>query len=226
VGLRSGVFVAMGNRRTIDMATITWIHHASVLIEGEKRIYIDPWKLAGLGTPRTADLVLVTHDHFDHLSPPDLELIVTDATEILAPKSALAQLGGSAGRVRPVAVGDVLQAAGLRVEVVAAYNVGKKFHPKAAGNVGYVVTVDGERIYHAGDTDRIPEMMGLAPDVALLPIGGTYTMTSAEAAEAVRDLGAKRAIPIHFGDIVGSRQDALDFQQRCSVPVEILEPAA
>lgn len=208
------------------MATISWIHHASILIEGDKRVYIDPWKLTGLAQPGPADLVLVTHDHFDHLSPPDLTRICSATTEILVPKAAAARLAGVPGKVRPVTAGEQLLAADLRVEVVAAYNTNKKFHPRAAGYVGYVVTIDGERIYHAGDTDRIPEMKGLAPDVALLPVGGTYTMTAREAAEAADDLGAKRVIPIHYGDIVGSAADARELKKLCRQPVEILEPMA
>ncbi len=206
------------------MAIVTWLRHASVLIEGEKRVYVDPWELKA---PRPADLVLVTHDHFDHLSPPDLEAICTATTELVAPKGALAKLAGlRAGKRHGVAPGEALVAAGLRVEVIAAYNVGKKFHPKSAGNVGYVVSVDGERIYHAGDTDLIPEMKGLAPDVALLPIGGTYTMTAEEAARAAAELGARKVIPIHFGAIVGSADDAATLRRLCAVPVEIQEPAS
>jgi L-ascorbate metabolism protein UlaG (beta-lactamase superfamily) len=208
------------------MAKITWIHHASVLIEGEKRVYIDPWKLEALQAPAPADLVLITHDHFDHLSVEDLQRITTAKTEILVPAEALDKLDAVAGKRRGVRPGETLVAAGLAVEVVPAYNVNKKFHPKDAKYVGYVVTVDGERIYHAGDTDQIEEMKGLAPDVALLPIGGTYTMTAPEAAKAVAALGAKRAVPIHFGSIVGRQEDAAEFKALCQVPVDILKPVA
>jgi L-ascorbate metabolism protein UlaG (beta-lactamase superfamily) len=204
------------------MATITWLRHASVLLEGTKRVYIDPWEIT---EPKAADLVLVTHDHYDHLSLPDLRAICGAASEIVVPEGAKSKLAGVKGKVHAVRPGQELNAAGLRVEVVAAYNISKAFHPKASGNVGYVVTLDGQRIYHAGDTDRIPEMKGLAPDVALLPVGGTYTMDAAEAAKAVVDLQAKKAIPIHFGTIVGDRKDAEQFKKLCQAPVEILEPA-
>ena len=206
------------------MAKITWIHHASVLIEGEKRVYVDPWKLEKLAKPAPADVVLITHDHFDHLSVPDLERICTAETEILAPKDALPKLAGVPGRRRGVTAGMELKVAGLPVKVVPAYNTNKKFHPKAAGYVGYVLTIDGERIYHAGDTDRIAEMKGLAPDVALLPVGCTYTMTASEAAQAAADLGAKRVIPIHYGDIVGTVSDAQELKRLCQQPVDVLEP--
>jgi len=204
------------------MATITWLRHASVLIEGEKRVYIDPWELRD---PKPADLVLVTHDHYDHLSLPDLKAVCGAATEIVAPRHAVGQLGGLGAKRHGVSVGDEVRAAGLGVEVIAAYNLGKKFHPQSAGNVGYVVTVDGERIYHAGDTDLIPEMKGLAPDVALLPIGGTYTMNAEEAAHAAAELGARRVIPIHFGAIIGGDEDAARLKELCSVPVQVQKPA-
>jgi L-ascorbate metabolism protein UlaG (beta-lactamase superfamily) len=201
------------------MAEIIWLRHASVLLEGSKRVYIDPWEIKSASL---ADLVLITHDHYDHLSVTDLKAVCGAATEICVPEGAVGKLAGVKGKVHGVRPGQELTVATLRVEVKAAYNIGKKFHPQEARNVGYVVTLDGERIYHAGDTDRIPEMKGIAPDVALLPVGGTYTMTADEAAKAVVDLQAKRAIPIHFGAIVGDAKDAARFKELCSVPVEIL----
>ena len=203
------------------MAAIVWIHHASVLLKGEKTVYIDPWKLK---QAEPADLVLITHDHYDHLSTEDLERVAQAETEILVPEPAVKKLRGVKGKIRGVRAGMQLTAAGLGIEVVPAYNVGKAFHPKSAGHVGYVVTIDGERIYHAGDTDRTAEMKGLKPDVALVPVGGTYTMDAKEAAQAVADLQARRAIPIHYGDIVGGAADAAEFKKLCKVPVEILEP--
>jgi L-ascorbate metabolism protein UlaG (beta-lactamase superfamily) len=204
------------------VAQIIWLRHASVLLEGTKRVYIDPWEIKA---PKIADLVLVTHDHYDHLSVPDLQALCSERTEIVVPEGAVRKVRGVRGKLHPARPGTELEAAGLRVEVIAAYNLGKAFHPKTAQNVGYIVTLDGERIYHAGDTDRIPEMRGLAPDVALLPVGGTYTMDAEEAAQAAADLQARRAIPIHFGAIVGSEEDAARFQSLCPVPVEILCPA-
>jgi L-ascorbate metabolism protein UlaG (beta-lactamase superfamily) len=204
------------------MVKITWLRHASVLLEGTKRVLIDPWEV---NETQTADLVLITHDHYDHLSLPDLKAVCGPATEIVVPEGAKSKLGGVKGKVHAVRPGQELNAAGLRVEVVAAYNVSKSFHPKTSGNVGYVVSLDGQRIYHAGDTDRIPEMKGLTPDVALLPVGGTYTMDAAEAAKAVADLQAKKAIPMHYGTIVGDRKDAEQLKKLCPIPVEILEPA-
>lgn len=203
------------------MAKVIWLRHASVLLEGEKCVYIDPWEIR---EPRPADLVLITHDHYDHLSLKDLKAVSGANTEIVVPEGAKGKLTGIKGKVHTVHPGQVLTAAGLHIEVLPAYNLSKAFHPKAANNCGYVVTIDGERIYHAGDTDRIPEMEGLAPDVALLPIGGTYTMDAEQAAKAASALKAKRAIPIHFGVIVGDDDDAARFKKLSQVPVEILKP--
>lgn len=204
------------------MVKIVWLRHASVLLEGSKRVYIDPWEVKASGP---ADLLLVTHDHFDHLSLPDLRALCGKQTSVIAPEGALGQLRRLAGALLGARPGQRLQAAGLTVEAVAAYNQGKRFHPRSANNLGYVVELDGERIYHAGDTDRIPEMKGLRPDVALLPVGGTYTMDATEAAAAVEDLQAGRVIPIHWGTVVGDRKDAELLKKLCKVPVEIQEPA-
>jgi L-ascorbate metabolism protein UlaG (beta-lactamase superfamily) len=204
------------------MAKVIWLRHASVLLEGEKRVYIDPWEIS---EPKPADLVLITHDHYDHLSIKDLKAVSGASTEIVAPESASGKLSALKNKVHLVSPGQTVTVAGLQVQVVPAYNLSKAFHPKTANNCGYVVTIDGERIYHAGDTDRIPEMEGLAPDVALLPIGGTYTMDAEQAAKAASELKAKRAIPIHFGVIVGDDDDAAKFKKLCKVPVEIQKPA-
>jgi len=173
------------------MQDIHWLGHASVRIDGPITIYIDPWKLARDAIP--ADLILITHGHHDHLSP-----------KIICPTSCESQLSGD---VRTIAAGDSIDLGQIRIEAVPSYNKHKPFHPKKAGNVGYIVQVDGQRIYHAGDTDLIPEMSEVRCDVALLPIGGTYTMNAKEAAQAAALLHAGVVIPIHWGDIVGSKRD-------------------
>lgn len=198
---------------------IAWLGHATILIQGEKRVMVDPWKLK---KPEPVDIVLVTHDHYDHCSPEDVEKVTGPATSIIAPPDAAARLGSGATSISP---GETLETCGVTVEAVAAYNVDKQYHPKSKGWVGYVVTMGGERIYVAGDTDRIPEMDAIRADVVVLPVGGTYTMNADEAAEAANRIGPGLAIPIHFGDIVGTEADARRFESRCSVPVKILAPA-
>lgn len=197
---------------------IHWLGHASFRIEGEQVIYVDPWKVR---TGEKADLILITHSHYDHCSPEDVAKIQKDETGIVTVSDCGSQLSGD---VREVAPGDKVMVHGIPVEAVPAYNIDKAFHPKANGWVGFIVTVDGTRIYHAGDTDRIPEMDHIKADIALLPIGGTYTMTASEAAEAAIAIGPKTVIPMHWGDIVGSKRDAERFRKLCAgkVDVEIL----
>lgn len=171
-----------------------WLGHASFRLDGPPTIYIDPWQLKP-GAP-TADIVLVSHDHYDHCSPEDIRRISGPHTVVVASPPAAKKLGGHVRTVRP---GERLHVFGVQIEAVPAYNVNKRFHPRQAEHVGFVVEVDGERIYFAGDTDRIPEMKDIRCDVALLPVGGTYTMDVAEAAQAAADIRPKVAIPMHYG---------------------------
>ncbi len=200
---------------------IHWLGHDSFRIDGDVTIYIDPWKLAA-GVP-PADLILITHEHSDHFSPDDIELIRTPQTEFVAIATVAAKLSGLVHTVKP---GDRLAVRGVEIEAMPAYNLSKKFHPREKGHVGYVLTVDRQRIYHAGDTDAIPEMEGLRPDIALLPVSGTYVMDAEEAVEAVKLLQPGLAIPMHYGAIVGSEADALRFQQLSPAPVKILTRGA
>ena len=197
---------------------IEWLGHATVLIRGDKNVMVDPWKLK---KAEPADLVLVTHDHYDHCSPEDVAKVRGPHTAVVAPPDAAAKLGPAVQSISP---GRVMEIAGVTVEATAAYNLKKQFHPKANGWVGFVITLGGERIYIAGDTDRTPEMDAIRADVVLMPVGGTYTMTAEEAAEAVNKINPRLAIPIHFGDIVGTAADAQRFMSLCSVPVKILSP--
>ena len=196
---------------------IHWLGHASFRIDAEKTIYIDPWKLAK--GARKADLILITHDHYDHCSPEDVAKIAKDDTVVVTIAAAAPKLKGDVRIVKP---GDSLTVAGIPIEAVPAYNVGKQFHPKEAGHVGFIVTVGGQRIYHAGDTDVIPEMDDIQADIALLPVGGTYTMTAEEAAQAANKIKPKVAVPMHYGTIVGSIEDAHRFRDLCQVEVSIL----
>lgn len=199
---------------------IFWLGHDSFRLKGEKVVYIDPWKLAP-GAEK-ADVILVTHEHYDHFSKDDIAKISKADTVVVAPASVTRQLRGNTITVKP---GDKVSAAGVPLEVVPAYNPNKQFHPKSAGHVGYIVTLSGKRIYHTGDADLIPEMAQIKCDIALLPVSGTYVMTAVEAAEAANTLKPALAIPMHYGDpdVVGTRADAGEFKRLAKVPVEILE---
>ena len=197
---------------------IEWLGHATVLIQGEKTVMIDPWKVS---SREPVDLVLVTHSHFDHCSPEDVAKVRGPRTEVVAPADAAAKLGAGVKTILP---GEALDVAGVRIEAVPAYNIDKAFHPREDRWVGYVVTMGGERVYVAGDTDRTEELSSVKADVAVLPIGGTYTMNAEEAAEAANAMGASLTIPVHFGDVVGSEADARRFEAACDVPVKVLRP--
>lgn len=206
---------------------VEWLGHAGFRIRaGRHVIYIDPYRVSG-GPP--ADLILVTHGHYDHFSPTDVERLTGEETILVAPPAVAERVGGRVVSVRP---GDVVEPLrGVEVRAVAAYNTSKRgsdgqlFHPREAGWVGYDVNVAGERLYHAGDTDVIPEMDEVAGvDVALLPVSGTYVMTAAEAAEAARRLQPRVAIPMHWGEHIGTAEDARLFAERAPVEVRVLEP--
>lgn len=198
------------------LENVQWLGHASVKIRGKTTVYVDPFKLKG---GETADLILITHDHYDHLSMEDIQLIQDENTVIVVPPDGAAKLKGNVKTVKP---GDKIKVGDVDIEVVPAYNIGKRFHPQDQAHVGYVFTVDGIRYYHAGDTDHIPEMKGLKPDVAFLPVGGTYTMNAEEAAAATNDIEPQIAVPMHWGSIVGSKKDAEKFMKLCECDVHIL----
>lgn len=189
--------------------------HDSFRLDAPAVIYIDPWKLPA-GSP-TADLILVTHDHFDHCSPEDVERLSGAHTVVVANPAAGAKLPGA----RVLRPGESLTVGEVHVAAVPAYNVnkfrspGQPFHPRSAEGNGYIVTVGGERLYHAGDTDHIPEMAQIAVDVALLPVSGTYVMTVAEAFAAAQEITARVFVPMHYGDIVGGAADAEQFRRLC-----------
>jgi L-ascorbate metabolism protein UlaG (beta-lactamase superfamily) len=199
---------------------IFWLGHDSFRLKGEKTVYVDPWKLAP-GADK-ADVILVTHEHHDHFSKDDIAKISKADTVVVGPLSVTKHLTGRIITVQPC---EKRLIEGVPIETVAAYNVNKRFHPKSAGHVGYIVTLNGKRIYHAGDTDMTPEMAAIKSDVALLPVSGTYVMDSEEAAEAANTLRPALAIPMHYGDpeVVGTLQDAQQFKRLAKVPVEILE---
>jgi L-ascorbate metabolism protein UlaG (beta-lactamase superfamily) len=201
------------------LENISWLGHDAFKIAASMIIYLDPFELAGDLEP--AAVICISHDHYDHCSPDDVAKIRADHTVIVAAENCRGKLKGD---VRLVKAGDKLNIDGLTIEVVPAYNVNKRFHPREAGGVGYVLTLDGSRIYHAGDSDPIPEMEGLEVDIAMLPVSGVYVATAEEAVEAAEKLQPKVVIPMHYGSIVGSRADAERLKELWPGEVVILEP--
>jgi len=198
--------------------TIQWLGHASFKICHEDVvIYIDPWKLKE--SPGDATLVFVSHSHHDHYSAEDITKVIGQDTKLIASADVVAK--EKAGKA--IVPGLMVELESVRARGVAAYNPNKQFHPKANNWVGFIIEIGSKRIYYAGDTDLIEEMKALKDiDVALLPVGGTYTMNAEEAAEAVKHIKPKQAIPYHWGDIVGSRSDAERFAELAECEVKVL----
>lgn len=208
---------------------VEWLGHSGFRIRaGKATIYIDPYRVTD---GPDADLILITHAHYDHFSPQDVERLRKPTTIVVAPATVAERLAGNVVAVRPGEVVEPLP--GLDVRAVPAYNTSKRdaegrvFHPREAGCVGYELNVRGERLYHAGDTDVIPEMDQVAGvDVALLPVSGVYVMTAQEAVEAARRIQPRVAVPMHWGEHIGSLEDAEAFARDAPVEVRIMERVA
>lgn len=195
---------------------IHWLGHDGFRIEGEKTVYFDPYQISQ--GPK-ADLILISHPHFDHCSPDDVTLIQGKDTVIVTEKDSASKLVGD---VRILSPAEVLTVKGVTIEAVPSYNRDKDFHPRKNGWLGFILEMDGIRIYHAGDTDFIPEMKEFRVDIALLPVSGTYVMDADQAVRAALAIRPKLAIPMHYGAIVGSDEDALHFQRALKKRMTVL----
>ena len=202
---------------------LKWLGHASFRIEDSLTVYLDPWELRG-DQPK-ADIILVSHPHYDHLSEPDVKKLSGPDTVVVGTADTIEKLGGSLKNLKfeTASPGAKLTVKAIPIECTAAYNANKKFHPQSSGWVGYRFEVGGRSIYHTGDCDDIPEVRAMKADVLLIPVGGTYTMTAEEAAAVTTAIKPQVAVPMHWGKIVGSIEDAHLFKARAGVPVTILE---
>jgi L-ascorbate metabolism protein UlaG (beta-lactamase superfamily) len=201
-------------------ATVKWLGHASFRIAGDGEVvYIDPWKLSE--APHDATVVLVSHSHYDHYSAEDIAKVSGAGTKAIGPSDVIAQ----EGKGQSIEPGETVTIGGVKVTGVASYNPAKQFHPKANNWLGFIIEIGPNRIYYAGDTDMTGEMKALGDiDVALLPVGGTYTMNADEAAAAAECIRPARAIPYHWGDIVGGADDAEQFRRTAGCEVIVLKP--
>ena len=212
----------------VNNIEIHWLGHDSfkIVTDNNRVIYIDPYKLSKVNHKKNdAELVLISHNHFDHLSIEDIRHVINDNTKIIAAlecREKLSQEGFT--NVKNVEPGQVIHEDGINIEAVHAYNIDKNFHPKEDKKIGFIITCNNTRIYHAGDSDKISEMSKFTPDIALVPVSGVYVMTAEEAADCVNTLlkPTMIAIPMHYGSIVGNVDDALQFKKlvnKCKVEI-------
>lgn len=207
---------------------VHWLGHDSFVLQGSKTVVIDPFKAKG---NYKGDVLLISHEHYDHLSPDDVTRFSAPSTILVAPRQCEGPLRHFSQVKRIVEPWQTFDFGGIKIEAVPAYNLnkfrepGKMFHPKEDKKVGYVLTVDGVRFYHAGDSDGIEEMKSIDADVAFLPVSGTYVMTPEEAAQAADSIKAKVVVPMHINKIIGTMADAEKFRKLVggSKTVEILE---
>ena len=212
--------VLKGKERTMSVK-LQWLGHASFRIsDANTVIYIDPWKLKE--AKHDATLVFVSHSHYDHYSAGDINKVSGPQTKLIAAADVIQQHGK--GQV--LKPGQSVEIGAIKLTGVLAYNPTKpQYHSKAKNWLGVVIEIAGKRIYYAGDTDETPEMDALKNiDLALLPVGGQFTMNAAEAANATKHFKPKQAIPYHWGDIVGSHADADTFKKEAACPVTVLKP--
>ena len=194
------------------LENIEVLYHISIRINKEKTIYIDPFKIDR--NYNDADIVFITHDHYDHYSEEDIDKVINENTTIIIPEELLTKLlkkGINKNAIITVEPNEKYVVQGIKFETIPAYNTNKTFHPKKNGWVGYIIIINGIRYYIAGDTDITEENKKVKCDVAFVPVGGTYTMDFKEAANLINEIKPKIAIPIHYGSVVGTEQDAIDF---------------
>ena len=199
------------------------LFHSSIRIATDAGVvYVDPFKIEG--EPKDADYILVTHEHYDHFSPEDIAKISKEGTVLAVPlnmRQKASQAESMVSSIETVEPGKTYKIGGIDIETVPSYNIMKPFHMKSAGWVGYIITDNGKRIYIAGDTDINEDIVNVTCDIALVPIGGTYTMDAKAAARLVNMIAPELAIPTHYGSIVGTSKDAEKFVKLVDDPIKV-----
>ena len=190
--------------------------HSSIKITKGQTIYIDPFKIEG--EKHDADIILITHNHYDHYSEEDIEKVINEDTIIVMPET-MNELS-KYKNILLVEPNEQYEIDNIKITTIPAYNINKHFHPKENKWVGYILDIEGVTYYIAGDTDITPENKQVKCDIAFVPVGGTYTTNAKEAAELVNIIKPKIAIPIHYGSIVGTKQDVIDFENNLNKEVQ------
>ena len=197
-------------------------NHVRIISEG-REIHVDPFQTDEAAN--SADFIFITHDHYDHFSVKDVERTANENTVLVVPENMRGKAEAAGKYVKKIVtvapVGSYV-IDGLEFETVPAYNIGKPFHPKSAGWVGYILKTEGKRIYVAGDTDATEEAMSVKCDIALVPVGGTYTMDAGQAAKLVNTIKPEFAVPVHYGGVVGRKKDGLEFQKAVDKDIQVV----
>ena len=197
-------------------------NHVRIISEG-REIHVDPFQTDEAAN--SADFIFITHDHYDHFSVKDVERTANENTVLVVPENMRGKAEAAGKYVKKIvtmAPGGSYVIDGLEFETVPAYNIGKPFHPKSAGWVGYILKTEGKRIYVAGDTDATEEAMSVKCDIALVPVGGTYTMDAGQAAKLVNTIKPEFSVPVHYGGVVGRKKDGLDFQKAVDKDIQVV----
>ena len=202
------------------LENIQVLYHSSIKINREKVIYIDPFKIDN--EYHDADIIFITHSHFDHYSEEDIDKIIKEETKLIVTEDLEKKALEKVKKENVICVQPEKKylVEGINFETIPAYNTNKQFHIKSNNWVGYVIELNGIKYYFAGDTDITEENKKVKCDVAFVPVGGTYTMTAREAAELVNIIKPKIAVPIHYGSVVGTTKDAEDFVIRLNEKIE------
>lgn len=196
--------------------------HSSIKFEKEQVIYFDPYKINE--KYNDADIIFITHSHYDHFSEEDILKVKKEETKIVVPEDLYNKsfkLKFDESNILIVKPNEEYEVNNIKFKTIPAYNVNKNFHPKTNNWVGYIITLDNVSYYIAGDTDITEENRKVKCDVAFVPIGGTYTMTAKEAANLVNEIKPKIAVPIHYGLIVGSKEDEEIFKNNVNNDIDV-----
>ena len=204
------------------LSGIEVLRHSSIRIDKNVVMYFDPYKIKN--EEHDADIIFCTHTHYDHFSEEDILKVMNERTIFVVPEDGyvnVMKLGFSEEKIRLVEPNNSYEILGIKFDTVPAYNIEKQYHPKENGWVGYILEIDGIHYYIAGDTDLTPEAKSVSCDVAFVPIGGRFTMNAKEAASLINTIEPQIAIPTHYGDIVGTHDDAELFKKLVKDTIDV-----